>query len=79
MRLRRCRGSEERERDAPGGRLLVSPVSGEDRYGHLEHMPLPAGRLLAEGFERARRNANMKREIFYQGVKPNLVKENRRG
>ena len=62
-----------------GDKLLVSHVSGEDRYGHFENMPPPAGRLQAEDFDRARRNANMKREIFYQGVKPELVKENRRG
>ena len=62
-----------------GDRLLVSHVSGEDRYRHFEHMPAPAGRLLTEDFDRARRNADMKREILYQGVKPELVKENRRG
>jgi hypothetical protein len=39
----------------------------------------PAGLLLTEDFDRARRNANMKREIFYQGAKPERVKENRRG
>ena len=61
-----------------GDRLLVSHVSGEDRYGHFEHMPAPAGRLLAEDWERARRNAEMKREILYAGVKSELVKENRR-
>jgi hypothetical protein len=62
-----------------GDKLLVSHVAGADRHGHFEHMPAPAGRLMEEDFERARRNANMKREIFYQGVKPELVKENRRG
>jgi ectoine hydroxylase-related dioxygenase (phytanoyl-CoA dioxygenase family) len=61
-----------------GDRLLVSHVSGEDRYGHFEIMPPPAGRLLAEDFGRARRNADMKHGILYQGVKPELVKENRR-
>jgi hypothetical protein len=61
-----------------GDRLLVSHVSGEDRYGHFQHMPAPAGRLLAEDFDRARRNADMKREILYKGVKSELVKENRR-
>ena len=62
-----------------GDRLLVSLVNGEDRHGHFEHMPAPAGRLLAEDWERARRNAEMKREILYSGVKPELVKVNRRG
>jgi hypothetical protein len=62
-----------------GEKLLVSHVSGEDRYGHFEHMPAPAGRLQAEDWERARRNAEMKREILYKGVKSDLVKENRRG
>jgi len=61
-----------------GDRLLVSHVSGEDRHGHFEHMPAPAGRLLAEDFDRARRNADMKREILYKGAEPELVKENRR-
>ncbi len=61
-----------------GDRLLVSHVSGEDRYAHFEHMPTPAGRLQAEDWERARRNANMKREILYKGVKSGRVNENRR-
>lgn len=65
-------------KQASGDRLLVSHVSGEDRYGHFEIMPPPAGRLLAEDFGRARRNADMKRGILYQGVKPERVKENRR-
>ncbi len=62
-----------------GDRLLVSHVSGEDRHGHFEHMPAPAGRLLAEDWERARRNAEMKKEILYKGVKAEMVKVNRRG
>ena len=62
-----------------GERLLVSHVSGKDEYGHFEHMPPPAGRLLAEDFDRARRNTDMKRDILYQGVKPEQVKQNRRG
>jgi ectoine hydroxylase-related dioxygenase (phytanoyl-CoA dioxygenase family) len=62
-----------------GEKLLVSHVSGEDRHGHFEHMPAPAGRLLADDWERARRNAEMKREILYAGVKAEMVKENRRG
>jgi hypothetical protein len=62
-----------------GDKLLVSHVSGEDRYGHFEVMPPPAGRLLAEDFDRARRNTEMKRGILYQGVSPERVKENRRG
>jgi hypothetical protein len=61
-----------------GERLLVSHVSGADRHGHFEHMPAPSGRLLAEDFDRARRNADMKREILYKGAQPELVKENRR-
>jgi hypothetical protein len=62
-----------------GAKLLVSHVSGRDEYGHFEIMPPPAGRLRAEDFERARRNTDMKRDILYEGVKPELVKENRRG
>jgi phytanoyl-CoA dioxygenase PhyH len=61
-----------------GDKLLVSHVSGKDEYGHFEIMPAPAGRLLAEDFDRARRNTDMKRDILYQGVKPELVKQNRR-
>jgi hypothetical protein len=61
-----------------GERLLVSHVSGKDQYGHFEIVPPPAGRLLAEDFERARRNADMKRGILYKGVTPERVKENRR-
>jgi hypothetical protein len=62
-----------------GAKLLVSHVAGEDRYRHFEHMPAPSGRLLAEDFERARRNADMKRGILYQGVEPERVKQRRRG
>jgi hypothetical protein len=61
-----------------GEKLLVSHVSGRDDYGHFELMPPPAGRLLAEDFERARRNTEMKKGILYEGVKPELVKETRR-
>jgi ectoine hydroxylase-related dioxygenase (phytanoyl-CoA dioxygenase family) len=61
-----------------GDRLFVSHVSGEEKFGHFEHMPPPAGRLLAEDFDRARRNADMKREILYKGVEPERVKQNRR-
>src|SRR5919106_1865841 len=61
-----------------GEKLLVSHVSGKDEYGHFEVMPPPAGRLLQEDFERARRNTEMKRDILYKGVKPELVKETRR-
>ena len=61
-----------------GEKLLVSLVSGRDEYGHFELTPAPAGRLLAEDFERARRNTDMKRGILYKGVKDELVKETRR-
>ena len=61
-----------------GDRLLVSHVSGRDEYGHFEIMPPPAGRLLTEDFERARRNTEMKHDILYRGVKPELIKVNRR-
>src|SRR5687768_630173 len=57
-----------------GDKLLVSHVSGKDEYGHFEVMPPPAGRLLEEDFDRARRNTAMKNGIFYKGVKPELVK-----
>ena len=61
-----------------GDKLLVSHVAGRDEHGHFEVMPPPAGRLLAEDFDRARRNTDMKRDILYQGVKPEQVKDNRR-
>jgi hypothetical protein len=61
-----------------GAKLLVSHVAGKDEYGHFEHMPSPAGRLLPEDFERARRNTEMKKAILYRGVKSELVKETRR-
>ena len=61
-----------------GDKLLVSHVSGKDEYGHFEAMPPPAGRLLQEDFDRARRNTEMKQAILYQGVKPELVKQTRR-
>ena len=59
-------------------RLLVSHVRGQDRYGNFEHVPAPAGRLLAEDFDRARRNTDMKRDILYKGVKPELMEGRRR-
>ena len=61
-----------------GDKLLVSHVSGKDEYGHFEVMPPPAGRLLEEDFERARRNTQMKQGILYKGVEPERVKETRR-
>ena len=62
-----------------GDKLLVSHVSGKDEYRHFEIMPPPAGRLLEEDFERARRNTEMKQGILYKGVKPELIKQTRRG
>jgi ectoine hydroxylase-related dioxygenase (phytanoyl-CoA dioxygenase family) len=61
-----------------GDKLLVSHVSGKDEYGHFEVMPPPAGRLLEEDFERARRNTQMKQGILYKGVEAGRVKETRR-
>ncbi len=61
-----------------GDKLLVSQVAGVGRHGHFEHMPMPAGRLQPKDWERARHNASMKKEILYQGVKAELVKETRR-
>ena len=66
-------------RQVSGDRLLVSHVSGDDRHGHFEHMPAPAGRLQAEDWARAQRNAEMKRAILYKGVKAEQVKVDRRG
>ncbi len=42
-------------------------------------MPVPAGRLVAEDWERARRNAEMTKEILYRGIKAKLVKMDSRG
>src|SRR5262245_18325679 len=61
-----------------GEKLLVSLVSGKDKHGHFEAVPAPAGRLLEEDFDRARRNTEMKRGILYKDVSSELVKENRR-
>jgi len=61
-----------------GDKLLVSHVSGKDEYAHFDVMPPPVGRLLEEDFDRARRNTEMKRDILYKGVKPELIKETRR-
>ena len=65
-------------RQVSGERLLVSLVSGKDEHRHFEVVPAPAGRLLEEDFDRARRNTEMKRGILYKDVKPELVKETRR-
>jgi hypothetical protein len=61
-----------------GEKLLVSLVSGRDDYGHFESMPPPAGRLLEEDFERARRNNDMKQRILYKGVNAEQVRQIRR-
>ena len=58
-----------------GHKLLVSLVAGKDEYGHFEHMPAPAGRLLPEDFERASRNTEMKKAILYKGVEAERIKE----
>ena len=51
-----------------GARLLVAQVSGRDDYGHFTVAPPPAGRLLAEDFERCRRDVELKRGVLYKGV-----------
>jgi ectoine hydroxylase-related dioxygenase (phytanoyl-CoA dioxygenase family) len=62
-----------------GDKLLVSHVSGKDRYGHFNVAPPPAGRLLEEDFERVRRDVAIKRSVLYEGVPPDRVKQDRRG
>ena len=57
-----------------GEKLILSQVSGTDTYGHYTVAPPPAGRLLDEDFDRIRFNMEAKRNILYQGVKPELVK-----
>jgi ectoine hydroxylase-related dioxygenase (phytanoyl-CoA dioxygenase family) len=65
-------------RQTSGEKLLVSLVRGKDTHGHFEIIPAPAGRLLDEDFERARRNNEMKQGILYKGVEPDRVKQTRR-
>lgn len=55
-----------------GDRLLVAHVSGKDEHGHFNVAPPPAGRMLAEDFERCRRDAAIKRSVLFEGVKPGL-------
>jgi ectoine hydroxylase-related dioxygenase (phytanoyl-CoA dioxygenase family) len=62
-----------------GDKLLVSHVSGNDRYGHFNVAPPPEGRLLEEDFERVRRDVAIKRSVLYAGVPPDRVKQDRRG
>ncbi len=51
-----------------GDKLLVAHVSGTDDYHHFNAVPPPAGRLLAEDFERVRRDMQVKRKVLYEGV-----------
>ena len=51
-----------------GDKLLVAHVSGKDDYGHFNVAPPPQGRLLAEDFERCRRDSALKRGVLYEGV-----------
>ena len=51
-----------------GERPLAALVSGEDRYGHFELMPPPAGRLHEADFERVRRHGAIMRPILFQGA-----------
>ena len=60
-----------------GEKLILSHVSGKDDYGHYQIAPPPAGRLLAEDFDRIRYNNKAKRDILYQGVQPERIKKNR--
>ena len=60
-----------------GERLLVAHVSGKDDYGHFNVAPPPAGRMLAEDFERCRRDTAIKRGVLYEGVKPGLGRKYR--
>lgn len=55
-----------------GARLLVAHVSGRDDHGHFTVAPSPAGRLLAEDFERCRRDVEIKRGELYKDVAPGL-------
>ena len=55
--------------------LLAAHVAGEDRYGHFDVAPPPAGRMLEAEFERCRRNIAVKQGIIYKGVRPDQVKQ----
>lgn len=57
-------------RQKSGDRLLVAHVSGKDEYGHFDVAPPPAGRMLAEDFERCRRDTAIKRGVLFEGVEP---------
>lgn len=60
-----------------GEKLILSQVSGKDDYGHYQIAPPPAGRLLAEDFDRIRYNNQAKRDILYKGVQPERIRKNR--
>ena len=60
-----------------GERLLVAHISGKDDYGHFNVAPPPAGRMLAEDFERCRQDTAIKRGVLYEGVKPGLGRKYR--
>ena len=51
-----------------GERPPAALVSGEDRHGHFELMPPPAGRLQEADFERVRRQSAIMRPILFQGA-----------
>lgn len=62
-------------RQTNGARLLAAHVAGQDRYGHFDIAPPPAGRMLAAEFERCRRNIRVKQGIIYKDVAPEQVKQ----
>lgn len=62
-------------RQTDGAKLLAAHVAGQDRYGHFEVAPPPAGRMLEAEFERCRRNIAVKQGIIYKGVRPDQVKQ----
>lgn len=52
-----------------GGRPLVALVSGEDRFGHFELGASPQGRLNEADFAMCRRDAILRKELLFAGVK----------
>ena len=62
-------------RQTSGAKLLVSHVSGKDDYGHFDAAPPPSERLREEDFERVRRTMALKRDILYEGVKAERIRQ----
>ena len=51
-----------------GVKPLVAHVSGEDRYGHFTHAPVPTGRLNEADFARVSESGKIMREVLFEGA-----------